>query len=192
MAVERIFVHRITSNFILICDEFGGVPHDPLLKRIPKTVVLQRIGELLIAIAETDAAIDQIRGLAHALHAAGYVEVTVFSLNRLRSKHDCFQSRAADLVDRRGPDRRVQAGENARLARRRLAHSSRHYVSHDHFVEFGLAIEAGTFYGCFHGDGAQLRGGEAAKRTEKLAYRGAYCAEDDRLIMRVLVCHSSP
>src|SRR5271166_5829842 len=73
---------------------------------------------------------EEIGCVAHALHAARDVEITVFSLNGLSRQHHRFQARAADLVDGDRGDVIRYTTAKGRLSCWRLARSGGDHMSH--------------------------------------------------------------
>ena len=103
---------------------------------IPEAVVDHRVDQLGIAHAVALAGLgEQVGGAAHALHAAGDDQPGVAQADRLIGEHDGLEPRAADLVDRRGTDRRWQPREDRRLPRGVLTDPGGDDVAHDHLVD---------------------------------------------------------
>src|SRR5262249_50719476 len=86
----------------------------------------------------------------------------------LSSKHDCFETGAADLVDGKGRDFDWEAGADSSLARRRLADTGGDNIAHDNFVD-RIRCYCRAAYCFFYCDCAQLRCCDTCKVTKKPA-----------------------
>src|SRR5262245_5982249 len=100
---------------------FRGLAHVPILESATEAVLNHGIDNLLIAILPAVAdAEEQIRCLAHALHAAGDKEVRIPSPNGLRCQHRRLESRTAHLVNGVGSNTFRKSGLERRLSCRIL------------------------------------------------------------------------
>ena len=118
MAARRVVVLRFAADVVLLGDDLAGVAHVALLERAPQAVVDHRVDDLAVAHAQPFAhARQQVRAVAHRLHAAGDRDVDVADANALIGEHHGLQARAAHLVDRQRRDVVGQAAVERRLPR---------------------------------------------------------------------------
>ena len=116
-----------------------------------------RVDDLAVAHAQPFAhARQQVRRVAHRLHAAGDRDVDVAGGDALRREHHRLQARAAHLVDRQRRDAIGQPAVERRLPRRVLAEAGRDDVAHDAFVDDGR-VDAGARDRFAHDERAELR-----------------------------------
>ena len=88
------------ADVVVLGDDLAGVAHVALLERAPQAVVDHRVDELAVAHAQAFAhARQQVRAVAHRLHAAGDRDVDVAGANALGGQHHGLEPRAAHLVD---------------------------------------------------------------------------------------------
>ena len=112
MASRGVGVLRARDPPVMLGDDLAGVAHVALLERAPQAVVDHRVDDLAVAHAQSLAhARQQVRAVAHRLHAAGDGDVDVAGADALVGEHHRLQARAADLVDR-------ERGDADRAARR--------------------------------------------------------------------------
>ena len=161
MALDGVGVLVFASDLELFGDVLAGHAHVALVERAPEAVVDHRVDERAVAHAQSFAhAREQVRGVAHRLHAAGDGDVDVAGGDPLRGEHDGLEARAADLVDRHRGDVLVQAAVERGLARGVLPLAGGDDVAHDALVDGG-GIDAGAADGLADGDGAELRSGRS-------------------------------
>jgi hypothetical protein len=73
VTLERIGVLRLTSDAAFAGHDFAGITHVPVLEAAPEAVVDHRVDHLAVTHAQTLAcARQQVRRVAHRLHAAGH------------------------------------------------------------------------------------------------------------------------
>jgi hypothetical protein len=103
---------------------------------------------------------NEIRGEAHALHAAGHDHLGIAQSHGLRGQVHRFQTGPADLVDgqRRGLGR--QSGEQRGLTGGVLPESRLQHVAHDDFVDVGT-WDTGPAEGLSHDHGTESGSGNA-------------------------------
>ena len=100
MALHREAILLGARDAALGGDKFRRFAHVPVLEGAPQPVVNHGIDGFLIAdLPAGTRAEQQIRGPAHAFHAARQDHVGITGADRLRRQHDRFQAGAADLVD---------------------------------------------------------------------------------------------
>ena len=122
MAARGVLVLRVAADVVVLGDDLAGVAHVALLERAPQAVVDHRVDDLAVAHAQPFAhARQQVRAVAHRLHAAGDGDVDVAGRDALGGEHHGLQPRAADLVDRQRGDVIGQAAAERRLPRRVLS-----------------------------------------------------------------------
>jgi hypothetical protein len=182
MAVERVFVLLRPRQLVFGADHFAGVAHVTLLERAPQAVVDHRIEYFAMPHAEpVPDALEQIRAVAHRLHAAGHRDLDVAGRDPLRGEHDGLQAGAAHLVDRERRHVIAEAAAQRGLARRRLAEAGRYDVSENAFLD-RLRIDGGAANGLAHDHRAKLRGGEFLQRPEKLPRGRPHRRHDHALV----------
>ena len=121
---------------------------------------------------------NDVRAVAHRLHAAGDGDVDVAGLDALLREHHGLEARAAHLVDGERGDVIGEAALERRLPRRRLADAARDDVAHDAFVDDG-GIDARARHRFAHDHGAELRRGEVLQRAEELSGRKTNRTDDE-------------
>ena len=157
MAARGVLVLRGAADVVVLGDHLAGVAHVALLERAPEAVVDHRVDDLAVAHAQAVAhARQQVRAVAHRLHAAGDGDVDVADADALVREHHRLQSRAAHLVDRQRRDVIGQAAVQRRLPRGVLAEPGGHDVAHDAFVD-DLRVDAGAAHGFGDDQRAELR-----------------------------------
>src|SRR5262249_2181649 len=143
-------------------------------------VVNHRVDDGAVAHAEALAdAREQVRAVAHRLHAAGDGDVDVARRNALGREHHRLETRAADLVDGEGAHRVRKPAVKRGLPRGRLAETGAHDVAHDAFLD-GLGIDAGPSDGLFNHEGAELWRTEILEAAKELAGGQSHRADDHR------------
>jgi hypothetical protein len=96
-------------------DDLAGTAHVPLFKVAPEAVLDHGVQQLTVAHAEPFAhPREQVRRVAHRLHAASDGDVDISRPDGLGGKHDRLQAGSTDLVDR---ERRHMVGEAAAQSR---------------------------------------------------------------------------
>jgi hypothetical protein len=111
--------------------------HVDVAERAPEPVLDHAVHELLVAeLHAVPHAIEIVRRVRHRFLPTCDDDLTIPRLDRLRGKHDGFQPRAADFIDRERGD----AGGNSRLERRLprggLAHAALDDVAEDDLLDF--------------------------------------------------------
>ena len=163
-------------------DDLARLAHVVAVVVVPQPVVDHVVGELAVAEADAGATTEQqVRGVAHGLHAAGEHHVAVSGLDGLSCEHDGLQRAAADLVDRERRNRVRNATPEGGSTGRVLTQARLQDVAHDDFLDFA-GIDAGAGHDFTDHDGAEVRGFEAAQAALVLANRRAAPGDDDRLV----------
>src|SRR6059058_4931755 len=124
-----------SRNPELLGDNLRLVTHVNILKSAPQTIMNDRVYNLAIAHAVPRARLrQQVRSIAHALHAAGHKRLLIARAYRLRRQHHSLQAGATHLIHskRRNIDRKP--GVNRGLSRRRLSNTRRDHIPHNNFV----------------------------------------------------------
>ncbi len=89
----------LAANAVFTGNVLGRLPHVPVFKGTAKAVLDHGIDRLLVPdLPAGPGAEEQVRGPAHAFHAAGHEEVRVAGANGLGCEHDCLEPGAAHLV----------------------------------------------------------------------------------------------
>ena len=141
---RRVCILRLTRHRVQLGDGFPGVPHVDVLEGAPQPVVDHRVDDLAVAEAESFAdARQQVRAVAHGLHAARDHDVDVAGGDPLRRQHHGLQAGAAHLVDRERRDMVRQSAAKRRLPCGILPEPRADDVPHDAFVDDG-GIDAGA------------------------------------------------
>ena len=184
MAVDRELILFLARDAVLFGDVLGGQPHVDVVKGVPQAVVNHRVDDLAVADAQAFShARQQIRTIAHRLHAAGHRRVDVPKRDRLRGEHHGLEPGAADLVDRERPDLVREAAIERRLSRRCLAQARADDIAHDALFDVA-GIDAGTADRFAHHQRAEVGGGQIFQAAEKLAGRRADGADDEHFAHR--------
>ena len=179
MAGRGVGVLLGAPDGILLGDHLARHAHVALLEAAPETVVDQRVDQLPVAHAQPFAhARQQIRRVAHRLHAAGDGNLDVAGRDALRREHHRLEPGAADLVDRQRRDVIGKPAVQRRLPRRVLAVARLDDVAHDALVDRGR-IDAGAPHRLAHDQRAELRRRELLQRAEKLSGGRADGGDDD-------------
>ena len=122
-------------------------------------------------------AVQQVRRVGHAFHAAGNHHINAAGQQRVMGKHRRLHARAAHFVEGGAAGGLVQPGAKRGLACRGLAEAGRQYTAEQHFIH-GIAGDAGTLDGGANRRGAQLRRGQAFEIALEPAHGGA-CGADN-------------
>ena len=120
----------------------------------------------------------QVRAVAHRLHAAGDDDVDVAERDALRGEHHGLEAGAAHLVDRQRRHAGIETAAERRLPRGRLAEPGADDVAEDALVD-GAGIDAGARDRLAHGHRAEVGRAEVLQRAEELAGRRSNGADDD-------------
>jgi len=124
----------------------------------PQAVLDDRVGQLGVAVAESAArAHRQVRGVRHALHAAGDHDVGLAGLDHLVGEVDRVQAREAHLVDVHGRDVHRDAGLRRGLAGRHLALAGHQHLAHYHVLNF-FRLHPGALECGLDGETAEVGG----------------------------------
>ena len=157
VTARGVLVLRGAIDVVVLGHDLAGVPHVALLERAPQPVVDHRVDDLAVAHAQPVAhPRQQVRAVAHRLHAAGDRHVDVAHRDRLVGEHHRLQSRPADFVDGERGDVIGQAAAQRRLARRILSEAGRDDVAHDAFVD-DRGVDAGPAHRLGDDERAKLR-----------------------------------
>ena len=118
---RRVLVLRARVDAVVLGDDLAGAAHVALLERAPQPVADHRVDERRVPHAQPFArARQQVRAVAHRLHAAGDGDVDVADGDALGGEHDRLESGAAHLVDGERGDVIGQPAAERRLPRRVL------------------------------------------------------------------------
>jgi len=179
MAVHRVGVLFLAADLVGFRDQFPRHPHMHIVERVPEAVVDHGVHHLAVAHAQAFADLEEeVRAIAHGLHAAGDGNVDVAGCDALRGEHHGFEPRTADLVDRERAHGNWEPAAQSSLTCRRLAHTGAHHVAHEAFVH-ARGIDTGTGDGFAHGKGAQVRRAEIFEHAQELARGCTNGADDD-------------
>ncbi len=171
MTPQRKPVLLFSRNPELLGNNLRLVTHVNILKSAPQTIMNDRVYNLAIAHAVPRARLrQQVRSIAHALHAAGHKRLLIARAYRLRRQHHSLQAGATDLIHskRRNIDRKPRV--NRGLSRRRLSNTRRDYIPHNNFVD-GIRRNARAPYGLFYHQSPQLGSCETGKSAKKFTGR---------------------
>ena len=169
----------------LPCDPCGPVvalgaqSHGAVVELAVQPVVHHRVDQAAVAHPVAGArSAQEIRGLAHRLHAAGHDHLCLSGGDEQVGQVDRVQAGQADLVHRGGRNRHGDARLGCRLTGGDLALASLENVSHEHVIDVcrgdGRAIQDRR-----DRQASELHGAEAGERARELANRGTYPCEDD-------------
>ncbi len=159
----------------------------PAFEWAPEAILNHGVDHRTVSHAKAFAnAWQEVGTVAHRLHTAGNGNVDVARLDTLLREHHCFQSGAADLVDRECGDVVTQPAVERGLPRRRLTLAGGHDVAHDALID-GNGIDAGASNSFADNQRAELRRGEFLECAEKLAGGEADGADDDSFTHRSIV-----
>src|SRR5206468_6315500 len=87
MTAERVLVLAFARYAILFRDDFTGISHVVVFIRVPESVLNHRIDDGPVAEAVALAGVgQQIRRIAHALHAAGHDDFGIAGMDGLCRK----------------------------------------------------------------------------------------------------------
>src|SRR6185503_6610450 len=141
----------------LLSNHLRSRAHVELVITIPKSVVKHCVYKDSVAhtIAGTSLG-QQIRGVAHRLHAAGHNRVAVPGLDGLRSKRNGAKARAADLIHGKSTDFGGKPASDHRLSCRALAETRLQYASHDALVDL-CRFHPGALHRFAHNQSPKLR-----------------------------------
>jgi len=90
----------LARDVAFACAQFRRVAHVEIVVHIPEAVLDHGIGQLAVPQPVTGARlVQQIRRIAHALHAPGHHDIGIADHDRLRRQHHRLQAGAAHLVD---------------------------------------------------------------------------------------------
>ena len=99
MALQRILVLLFSCNPKLLGDNLRLAAHVDILKGAPQPILYNRVYNLAIAHAVPRTRFrQQVRSIAHALHAASHKCLFIAHAYRLRRQHHGLQARATDLI----------------------------------------------------------------------------------------------
>src|SRR3989442_515072 len=99
MTLDGVAVLAFAIDVIFARDDLTGIPHVALLERTPQAVADHRVDDLPVSHAETFARpLEQVRAVAHRLHAARDHDLGIANFDGLVRQHDGFEPRSADLV----------------------------------------------------------------------------------------------
>ncbi len=122
VAVVSELILRLTADVIALRNNLRFFAHVDVLDGAPEAVVDDRIHRGSVAHTKAGAGLrQQIGRVAHALHAAGDIEVPVAGFDRLSGQHDGFQAGATHQVDGHGGNVVRHARAQLRLTSGRLA-----------------------------------------------------------------------
>ncbi len=187
MALDRVRVLVGARHPVDLGDDFAGHPHVAVFERAPEAVVDDRVDNGAVTHAQAFAdARQEIRRVAHRLHAARDRDVDVAGGNALGGQHDGLQSGAADLVDGEGGDALVQAAVERGLTSGILTVPRLEDVAHDALVH-DRGIDPGAHHRLTHDMSAELSGLEVFQRAEKFPRRGS-CGGDDNAVVHRSKC----
>ena len=157
-----------------------ALPMWQLLERAPQAVVDHRVDDLAVAHAQPFAhARQQVRAVAHRLHAAGDGDVDVAGADALVGEHHGLEARAAHLVDGQRGDVVGEPAAERRLPRRVLSEARADDVAHDALVD-DRRVDARRGGRLRRTTSAPSCGrGEVLQRAEELAGGRANGADDD-------------
>src|SRR5690349_24767291 len=178
MRVDGKLVLLASADPIFVSYNFPGAAHVVIFKRTPKSIVDHRIDQLTISESITFArSCQQVRRVAHRLHAARDDDLSVAELHSLRRHHHRFQTRATHLVHSHCGNCRRYSSLQCRLPRGILSQACLNHTSHDHFINV-FRLHARALHALAHNDRAQLRRGKTFQRSQKLSHRRARRADD--------------
>jgi hypothetical protein len=166
---DGVLVHGLAAEGVLADALFGKHAHGlaalvGVLQPVDGHVVVHGGLAVLHALARKH----QVRGVAHALHAAGHHHVGAAGAQHVVREHHGAHARAAHLGEGDGTGRVGQTGLAQCLTRRRLALAGHQAVAHQHLVD-GVSGQAGALHGGTDGNGAEFPAGEVGEVTQQAA-----------------------
>ena len=158
----------------------GEGPHEAalvigVLKAVEKHVIEHATMAEAVACA---GAVEQIGGVAHALHAAGDHDPGATRRDQVMGQHDRLHAGAADLADGGAGDRLGQPRPQRRLTGGRLAEARWQHIAHEGLIH-RLPRDPRAGEGACDGLGAKLRRGDARKGALESAHGRADGGGDD-------------
>src|SRR5262249_52975490 len=129
---------------------------------------------------------EQVRAVAHRLHATRHRDLDVADGNALRGEHHRLQPRAAHLADRQRRDVVREPAVERRLPCRRLPQTGRDDIPENALFD-ACRIEAGSAHGLPHDEGTELWRGEILQASEKPAGGRTDGGDDDRFLHSAIV-----
>jgi hypothetical protein len=178
VAAQRPLVEVRAGHLELVADRRRLFEHLLAAERVAQAVLDHRVQGLGVAHAEAAAgAGQQVRRLAHRLHAAADRDLEVPGAHGLVDHAHGAHAAGAHLVDRLGGDLDRDAGLDLRLARGDLALSGLQHGAHHDVLDL-LGRHVRTVQRLPDGNAAQMRGGEGGQTSPELADRRASAAQD--------------
>ncbi len=153
--------------------------------------ILETVDEHVIEHAAVTHAIaaagllEQIRRVAHALHAAGHHDLVAAGAQQIVGEHGRLHARPAHLVDGRAAGFLAEAGAEGGLPGGRLSLAGGQNAAHDDFLDVGV-FDTRVADGAGDASRAELGGGHVVEVALEAAHRCTRCANDDD---RVVVAH---
>ena len=176
---ERQWILHRARDAVLLGDLLAGDAHVEVVVDVPQAVPDHRVDQLAVAEAHARARFrQQVRRVAHALHAAGDDHFGIARADRLGREHHALEARAADLVDREGADAVGNPGLARRLTSGVLAEPRLQHVAHDHLLD-GVGRHARAAQGLGDGERSEIRRPEAREGALELGDRGTTGTDED-------------
>ena len=136
VAAQGVFVLLLAGDAALFGDRFGAHAHVVVVPGRPQAVEDDRVLHRGRAHAIAEAGFrQQVRALAHALHAAGDDQRRIAGADRVAGLVDRLEARGAHLVERGRIGRGRDARGDRRLPGRRLARAGLDDLAHDDLVD---------------------------------------------------------
>jgi hypothetical protein len=187
MALGGVFILLAASDLVLGCHDLAGGAHVALLERAPQAVDDHRVEQLAMAHSQSVArALQQVRCIAHRLHAARHRNLNVAGGDPLGRQHHGFQPGAAHFVNGERGNVIRKAAAQRRLPGRSLPQTSRDDVAHDAFLH-RRGIDAGPRDGFTNNQRAEFGGRQILQAAEKLAGRRSNRRDDDGVFHNLIV-----
>ena len=163
VAAQRPAVEVGPRHLELVGDLAGLLEHLLAAERVAQAVVDHRVDRLGVAHAEAEARLlEQVRRVAHRLHAAGDADVEVAGADRGVEDPGRAHAGRADLVDRLRGDLLRDAGLDLRLARGDLALAGLQDLAHDDVLDL-LGGDVGALERGLDREPAELGGVDGAR-----------------------------
>lgn len=178
LRADREFVHVGAGDLELVGDLARLVDHLLVGEGVGEPVVGHRVERLDVAHPEAEARVrQQVRSLAHRLHAAGDGDLEVAGADRLVGDPERAHARGTDLVDGFRGDLLRDAALDLGLARGDLALAGLQHLAEDDLLDL-LGADAGALQRRLDRDPAELGRFERSEGAAHLADRGARGTKD--------------